>query len=75
MYAMTDYMEHLCNVAEVIIFENGCYISALKHIKMVILSSYVLLECINTFYKYSSRLGDLVKRILGFNFWAQELYS
>ena len=40
----------LCNVEEVIIFEPGCYISGLEDIRMVILSSYVLLECINTIY-------------------------
>ena len=39
-------------VGEVIIFEQGCYISALAHIRMLILSIYVLLECINTIYKY-----------------------
>ena len=42
----------LCSVGEVIVFEHGCYISALEHIRMLILSSYVLLECINTIYKY-----------------------
>ena len=33
-------------------FERGCYISALEHIRMLILSSYVLLACINPIYKY-----------------------
>ena len=37
-------------------------------IRMLILSSYVLLESINTIYKFWSRLGDLVRRILGFQF-------
>ena len=35
-----------------IIFEHECYISALEHIKMLILSIYVLLACINAIYKY-----------------------
>ena len=42
----------LYSVREVIIFEHGRYISALKHSRMLILSSYVLLGCINTIYKY-----------------------
>ena len=33
-------------------FEHGWYISALAHIVMLILSIYVLLEYINTIYKY-----------------------
>ena len=33
-------------------FEHGCYISALEHIRMLILNSYVLLACINTIYKH-----------------------
>ena len=33
-------------------FEHGCYISALAHIRMLILSIYVLLESKNTIYKY-----------------------
>ena len=37
---------------EVIIFEHGCYISALEHVRMLILSSYILLACINAIYKY-----------------------
>ena len=36
----------------VIIFEHGCYIAALAHVRMLILSIYVLLECIKTIYKY-----------------------
>ena len=40
----------LCNVGQVITFEHGRYISALKHIRMLILSSCVLLACINTIY-------------------------
>ena len=42
----------LWGVGEVISFEHGCYISALAHIRMSILSIYVLLECINKIYKY-----------------------
>ena len=42
----------LCSVGEVIIFEHGCYISALEHIRMLVLSNYVLITCINTIYKY-----------------------
>ena len=30
----------LCSIGEVIIFEHGCYISALENIRMLILSSY-----------------------------------
>ena len=41
----------LLGVGEVINFEQGFYISALAHI-MLILSIYVLLECINTISKY-----------------------
>ena len=42
----------LWGVGEVIIFEHGCYILALAHIRMLILSIYVLLESKNTIYKY-----------------------
>ena len=42
----------LCNVGEVYIFEHGRYISALEHTRMLILSSYILLACINTICKY-----------------------
>ena len=42
----------LCNVGEIIMFEHGCYISALEHDRMLILSSYVLLACTNATYKY-----------------------
>ena len=42
----------LWGVGEVIIFEQGCYISALAHIRMLILSIYVLLESKNKIYKY-----------------------
>ena len=31
---------------------SGCYISALAHIRVLILSIYVLLEYINAIYKY-----------------------
>ena len=37
----------LGNVGEVINFEHGCYIPALEQIRMLILSIYVLLVCIN----------------------------
>ena len=33
-------------------FEHGCNISALAHIRMLILSINVLLECISKIYKY-----------------------
>ena len=39
-------------INEIIIFEHGCYILALEHMRMIILSIYVLLECINKIYKY-----------------------
>ena len=42
----------LCSVGEVIIFEHGCYISALENVMMVILNSYVHLGRINQIYKY-----------------------
>ena len=42
----------LLGVGVVIIFEHGCYISALVHVRMLILSIYDLLECIKTIYKY-----------------------
>ena len=42
----------MCSVGKVIVFEHGCYISALEHIRILILSSCVLLACINTIYKY-----------------------
>ena len=42
----------LCSVREVIIFEHGCYISAVEHVSMLILSIYVLLARINEIYKY-----------------------
>ena len=64
-----------CSVGEVIISEPGCYISALEHIRMLILNVYVSLACINTISKYGHAcLGDLVRCILSFTFWAQELY-
>ena len=44
------------SVGEVIIFEHGCYISALEHFRMLILSSYILLVCINAIYKYGHTL-------------------
>ena len=33
----------LCNVREFSIFEDGCYILCLEHIRIIILSSYLLL--------------------------------
>ena len=42
----------LFGVGEVIIFEHGCYISALAHARMLKLGINVLLECINTIHKY-----------------------
>ena len=42
----------LCNVGEIIIFRYRRYISGLEHIRILILSSYFLLACINTIYKY-----------------------
>ena len=42
----------LGNVGEVYNFEHGLYISPLKHARLLILSSYVLLASINTIYKY-----------------------
>ena len=39
-------------IVEVIIFEHGCYISALEYIRMLMLSSYVLVAGIDTIYKY-----------------------
>ena len=42
----------LCSVGEVIIFEHGCYISALEHVRKLKLSSYVLLAYVNPIYKY-----------------------
>ena len=44
--------EILWGVGEDIIFEHGCYISALAQIRMLVLSMYVLLGFINTIYKY-----------------------
>ena len=46
----------LCSVGEVVIFEHGCYILALEHTKILILSSYVLLTGINTINKYGHAL-------------------
>ena len=52
MFQYCNALVILRGVGEVIIFEHGCYISALAHIRMIILSSYVLIQCINTTYKY-----------------------
>ena len=62
------------SVEEVIIFKPGCHIPALAHIRMLILSRYVLLACINALFKLS-HLGELVRYILVFNFWTQDLYT
>ena len=45
---LSDYV----HVGEVIIFVHGCYISGLEHIRMLILSNYVLLACKKTIYEY-----------------------
>ena len=42
----------LRSVLHVYIFENEHLISALEHVRMPKLSSYVILACINTIYKY-----------------------
>ena len=60
----------LVGVGEVIIFEHGCYISALAHIRMLMLSICVLLECIKHNLYILSRLVDLGRCILSVNFWA-----
>ena len=55
----------LYSVGEVIIFEHGCYISALEYVRMLILSSYVLPACIKKFISMVTHgrfcLGDLVR--------------
>ena len=53
----------LCNVGEVYIFELEHYASALGYVRVLILSNYILLECINKTDKYLSRLGDLMRYI------------
>ena len=64
----------MCSVGRLLYtFELGCYISPLEHIKMLIFSSYILLACKNTIYKYGHACG-LVRFMLSFNFWAQEPY-
>ena len=63
----------LCSVGEINISGRECCISALEHVRILKLSSYVLLACINAFYKY----GPLVRfshMYINFHFWAQELY-
>ena len=45
-------LQILCSVGEVIIFEHGCYISALEQIRKLLLSNYVLLACITPIYNY-----------------------
>ena len=42
----------MCSVEEIINFEHGCYILALEHARLLILSINVLLSCINAIYKY-----------------------
>ena len=51
----------LCSVGKATIFEHGCYIPALKQVRMLILNSYVLLACINVIYKYGHAWDDLVR--------------
>ena len=41
----------LCSVGDVINFEHGCYILALEHVRILVLSGYVFLACINAIYK------------------------
>ena len=54
----------LCNIGEAFSFELRFYTSAREHLRTSILSNnIVLLESINTVYKYWPRLGDLVKSI------------
>ena len=50
----------LYSVGEVIIFEHGCYISAVEYVRMLILSSYVLLaSCITvTEFFFKTDLPD-----------------
>ena len=59
-----------------LIFEHGCYMSALEHNFNKDVNIRHL--CSSRVYKHNlyiwSRLGDLVRCILGFNFGAQELY-
>ena len=50
------------------IFKHGCYISALAHIRMLTLSIYVLLECINTVYKYG-HAWVIYEMYIKFQFW------
>ena len=57
----------LCNAGVAYILEHGCYISALEYVRMLILSTYVLLASINTTDKLS-RFGDLASCMLSFNF-------
>ena len=45
-----------CNLVDVIIFEHGCYIKTLGHIRISILSRYILLACIDTIYEYCHAL-------------------
>ena len=48
------------SVREVYIFELERYISALEQTRMLILSNYVLLACINTIYKYGPSFINMV---------------
>ena len=41
-----------CNVEDVYIFKLGRYMSALEHVRMLVLSNYFLLACTNAIYKY-----------------------
>ena len=61
MFQYRDARVFLCNVGEVYIFEFGCYISALGHVRVLILSSYVLLACINKTDNICDSWVDLVR--------------
>ena len=52
LFQYRDASVILCNVGEFSVLERGCYISALEHVRMLILSIYVLLACINAIYIY-----------------------
>ena len=48
-------------------FYHGLYVSALEHIRMLILSSYVLLACTNRIYKNGHAWG-IIEMIIKFQF-------
>ena len=68
----------LCNVGEVYIFEHGCYISALEHARMLILTSYVLLACTNNIqykqYINIFTLGGFSEPYMKFQFFDQGIH-